>query len=67
MNQTSNQEGNEKSWHFETQCLLKPKLLEKKNNKMSSISVTDTELLNNQVWYLDKGWLVHLNQAHCVV
>lgn len=30
MNQTSNQEGNEKSWHFETQCLFKPKLLEKK-------------------------------------
>lgn len=37
------------------------------NNKMSLISATDTELLNNQIWYLDKGWLVHLNQAHCVV
>ena len=36
------------------------------NNRMSSISATDTELLNNQGWYLDKGWLVRSNQAHCV-
>lgn len=31
------------------------------NNKMTLISATDIELLNNQGWYLDKGWLVHLN------
>lgn len=37
------------------------------NNNMSSISATDMELLNNQGWYLDMGWLVHLNQAYCVV
>lgn len=30
------------------------------------ISPTDTELLNNQGSSLDKCWLVHLNQAHCV-
>lgn len=34
---------------------------------MSLISVTDMVLLNNQGYYLDKCWLVHLNQAHCAV
>lgn len=31
-----------------------------------SISPTDVELLNNQGSSLDKCWLVHWNQAHCV-
>lgn len=30
------------------------------------ISPTDVELLNNQGSSLDKCWLVHWNQAHCV-
>lgn len=35
-------------------------------NRERLISPTDMELLNNQGSYLDKCWLVHLNQAHCV-
>lgn len=46
---------------------LWPKIIRIINNNTSLISATDMTLLNNQGWYLDKGWLVHLNQAHCVM